>query len=244
MPVKKSEVIIVPSLNMEEIRVAIVGLTGLYVHRMSSKEKLANLIGGSKKTQSEKTSSVRHNPREEFLDCMYVDQDWNAHSHIKFPAIAFKAAMGTAALVTPGMKKTDVSRMVFIPDEWVPIYGNPTMRMTVMRLPTMGNPPDTRTRPFFPVWATELTLQFVRPLLTKKSILTLLNNAGIVAGVGDSRQEKGKGNSGAFQVAPSIPKELKDAAAQWKAIQNPVPYDKESAELLERADERIAELSV
>ena len=240
MPVKKQEVITVPTLKTDEIQVHIVGATGLYVHRMSEKVKHTLLVGGGKKTAAEKVG-VKHNPRQEFLDCMFVDEGWHPNSHIRFPSIAFKSAMGTAALVTPGMKKTDVSRMVYIADEWVPIFGLPMLRMGVMRSADMNRTPDVRTRPYFPTWGSQITIRFVKPYLTKTAILTLLNNAGIVAGVGDSRQEKGKGSSGAFQVANAIPKGLLDADAQWKAIQGPVAFDQESADLLEWVDGKIQE---
>ena len=56
----------------------------------------------------------------------------------------------------------------------------------------MNRTPDVRTRPYFPTWGSQITIRFVKPYLTKTAILTLLNNAGIVAGVGDSRQRKGR----------------------------------------------------
>ena len=46
---------------------------------------------------------------------MYVDKGWHPNSHVRFPAMALKSAMGTAALATPGIRKTDVSRLVFMP---------------------------------------------------------------------------------------------------------------------------------
>ena len=236
---KKSEVISIPALKMEQVRVAIVGRTGLYINRMPAKAKRQLLIGGRKKTAAERLE-VKHDPRAEFRDAMYVDKDWHEGSHVRFPAMALKSAMGTAALATPGIRKTDVSRLVFMPDEWIPIYGVPRLRMGIMRSADMNRTPDVRTRPYFEKWATEITIQFSKLALSKTSILTLLNNAGIIAGIGDERQEKGKGSAGTFEIANEVPKALLDAGAQWEAIEAAEPYDIETAELLAEIDREVA----
>ena len=129
---------------------------------------------------------------------------------IVFPAMALKSAMATAALVVAGIRKTDVQRLVYIPSEFVPIYGVPRVRMDIVRSADINKTPDVRTRAYFREWATEIEIEFVRPVLSTTSIMALLYNAGVVCGIGDFRQEKGKGSYGTFAPAPdnTIPAEL------------------------------------
>ncbi|MCY4318369.1 MAG: hypothetical protein OXE76_04095 [Alphaproteobacteria bacterium] len=235
---KAPDVISIPPLKMDEINVRLVGRTGLYINRMSAKARRQLLIGAQKKTLAER-KLIKHDPRTEYRDAMYVDRGWHPRSHVRFPAMSIKAAMGTAALMTPGIRKTDVSRLVFIPDEYVPIYGIPRLRMTIMRSADINRTPDVRTRPYFAEWATEIRIQFAKLSLSKKEILTLLANAGTICGIGDERQEKGKGSAGTFAPANTIPDTLLDADAQWAAIKTPVPFDLESAELLAEFDAEV-----
>ena len=240
MPAPKTTgAIEIPTLKMAETTVAVVGRTGLYINRMPAKAKRQLLIGGRKKTTAEK-ALIKHDPRAEYRDAMYVDKGWHAHSHVRFPAMAIKSAMGTAALMTPGIRKTDVARLVFMPDEHVPIFGQPRLRMGIMRSADINRTPDVRTRPYFAEWATVITIRYSTLALSELSILTLLNNAGTVAGIGDERQEKGKGSAGTFEVANAVPKHLLDRDAQWAAIETPEPYDLETAELLAEIDAEVA----
>ena len=166
---------------------------------------------------------------------MLVIPDSHPHTAIWFPAMAIKSAMGTAALVVPGIKKTEVNRMVYLPQDMVPIFGVPELRMDVMKLAGMSRAPDVRTRAFLPLWATEVEIQFMKPMLNRTAILTLLQNAGLVAGIGDSRQEKGKGSFGAFRVGDGSDdiSALQDLAAQMAAIESPPLANKETRELMD-----------
>ena len=240
MPKKQeNEVITIPALEMKQITISLVGITGLFVNRMTAKAKRQLLIGGRPKTAAER-AKIKHDPRAEFREAMFVDEGWHEHSHVRFPAMAIKNAMGTAALSTPGIRKTDVSRLVFMPAQHVPIFGIPALHMGVMRSADIKRTPDIRTRPYFPRWGTQVTIRYSTLVLSQQSILTLLNNAGTICGIGDERQEKGKGSAGTFEVANSIPAELLDRDTQWSAIENPQPYDAETAELLKAVDEEMA----
>jgi len=55
----------------------------------------------------------------------------------------------------------------------------------------------------------------VTPALSVHSIISLLANAGIIVGIGDVRQGKGKGSFGTFAVAGD---ELGEWADAWRAI--------------------------
>ena len=174
---KKTSVITIPELKRSPLRVTLIGTSGLYIHRMSAKAKRALLIGEARKTLSER-SDIKHDPYEEFRDCMTIDKDWRPGSNVRFPAMAFKSAMRTAALVTDGIEGTQVDRLIWVEDEDVPIYGIPALRIRTMRNAGRNPAPDMRTRPFFAEWATEISLQYESRKLSATKIVTLLSNAG------------------------------------------------------------------
>ena len=82
-----------------------------------------------------------------------------------------------------------------------------------------------------------------------QSIVSLLTNAGSIVGIGDFRQEKGRGSFGTFQVLTedsmgSFQSEwdelmLEDRAVQQDAMDNPVFADEQTEELMQfMAEER------
>lgn len=239
---RTTDAIQISAIKMQTVIVILFGTTGLYCHRMSAKAKQQLMIGGRKKTAAEKLE-IKHHPREEFKDSMYVSKGTNKHSHIQFPSMAVKSAMGTAALVIPGITKTQVQRLVFMPHEMIPIFGIPKLRMDIVRSSDINRTPDVRTRAFIHQWAAEIEIRYSTPSLSQKAILTLLHNAGILVGIGDNRQEKGKGSYGTFRLYDKefneLPAEMLDAKAQWEAIQNPQPENIESEELLAEFDHEI-----
>ena len=235
MASKKDDAIVVPTLDTETRRFALVGETGLYCHRMSAKAKRQLMIGGRKKTAAERLH-LKHDPRAEFLDSMHVHEGFHPHAHVKFPAMAIKSAMGTAALAVPGVRKTDVNRLVFMPDEFVPVFGLPRLRMDIARSSDINRTPDVRTRAYFAAWATEVTIRFARPALSVQSVAALLTNAGVMCGIGDNRQERGNGSFGTFRLVDDIPADLLDVDAQWDAIESPEPANPETEELMAEFD--------
>ena len=227
-----TETSIIKPLDRRGATVTIVGKTPLIVNRMSAKARHTLLVGGARKTAAER-AEIKHHPEEEFRESMYINDDADPNSCVLFPVVAFKAAMGTAALVTPGMKKTDVQRLVYIPQEYCPIYGVPRLRMDIVRSSDMKRTPDVRTRAEFAEWATQFPIEYIEPMLNITAISTLLNNAGLVSGVGENRQEKGKGSFGTFATADEIPAALLDGDAQRAAIEAPQAANAETLELLE-----------
>ena len=231
----------ISQITMDSVIVRLIGNTGLYCHKMSAKAKQQLMLGARKKTAAEKLL-VKHHPREEFRASMHVHKGVHENSHVLFPAMAIKSAMGTAALVIPGITKTQVQRLVFIPKEMVPIFGIPKLRMDIARSSDINRTPDIRTRAYFPEWAIELEIKFSKPTLSRKAIATLLHNAGILVGIGDNRQEKGKGSYGTFgvdMVPGELPAHMRDAEAQWEAIENPQPENLDSEELLAEFDNEM-----
>ena len=237
------EPLAIPLVAMETARIAILGMTGLYCHRMSQKASRDLLLGGRKKTAAEKTL-LKHHPRDEFKACMYLDFDRDEDTSVFMPAMAFKRAMSTVALEVPGVKSTQINRLIFIEEELAPIYGIPRLRMDITRSSDINRTPDVRTRAYFAEWGTQLTIRYARPQLNKTVLLTLLNNAGILIGVGDNRQERGKGNFGTFQTVDTVG-ELEhlmgSKQAQKHALEEPQPDEKhgDTKVLLDAYDEEV-----
>lgn len=214
----------------------IIGTTPLYLNAMSAKARRSLLLGGGKKTAAEKVQ-IKHNPEQEFRDSCYKSQ--TGPTLICMPAPAVKSAMATAALVTPGMKKTDVQRLVFLPQQFIPIWGRPLLKMDVVRSADMNRTPDIRTRAFLAEWCSEVEIRFATPNLSAVGVVTLLANAGVVAGIGDFRQEKGRGSFGTFEPLMDESNEAFDTikrigrADQQAALDEPEMADAETAELME-----------
>jgi hypothetical protein len=102
----------------------------------------------------------------------------------------------------------------------------------------MNRTPDVRTRAFLPRWCASVDFAFVTPTLSVHAIASLLSNAGVVSGIGDFRQEKGKGSYGTFRIVSDEDEELwkeltstEDRKAQEEGLANPTAYDDETREL-------------
>jgi hypothetical protein len=226
----------IDTLKQGRIKVRIIGTTPLFYNSMSLKVKADLLLGKGKKTASER-QSIKHNPEQEFNDSVVRVPD--GPTFLGFPAPGIKNAMATAALVTDGVKKTDVQRMIFLPNECISIWGKPYLRMDVVRSADMNKTPDVRTRAFLPAWCSEVDIAFITPNLSAHAVTSLLANAGVVCGIGDFRQEKGKGAFGTFAV---VSDEEQEAAwelltksggreAQQAAMAEPTAYNEETRSL-------------
>ena len=230
---QQAEIVVAP-ITMQPIRVAIVGKTPLYCHRMSAKAKQTLLLGGRKKTAAEKLH-IKHHPPDEFRDSMDVDRNFHEHSAVTFPAMAVKSAMVDSALVVAGIKGTDVRRLVFLPEDRIPIFGYPLLKTDITRSADIAKTPDVRTRAFFLKWASEIVISYATPQLSETAILNLLANAGQIIGIGDFRQGKGKGSYGAFEVVTgAVPDELKDKEKQISHIDDPRAADADARAVMEQ----------
>jgi hypothetical protein len=225
----------IDALKQGRVTLRIIGNTPMFFNAMSVKAKRTLLIGGGKKTAAEK-KELKHDPESEYQASVYKTNI--GPTMLCFPAPGIKNAMATAALVTDGIKKTDVQRLIFLPQEKVSIWGKPYLRMDVVRSADMNRTPDIRTRAFLPRWCAEVDIAFVTPTLSVHSVAHLLMNAGVVCGIGDFRQEKGKGSYGTFRLVAGeqdeaewaeITKEARDV--QEAALANPETHDEETREL-------------
>ena len=226
--------ITVKAITASRMTVRIKGTNALILNRMPEKARLTLLVGGGSK-KSKGSGELKHHPYEEFRSAMQITPGLYHDTDIVFPAVAFKNAMGTAAIYADDVNKTDIRRLVYIPDEWIPIYGVPRMRLDVMRQAGMARTPDIRTRATIREWWTEFSLDYLSPL-SVSVVATLLSNAGVMCGIGDSRQELGKGSFGTWELtSDKVPNVLRNIEAQRAAIVDPMPHDddSQSGDLLE-----------
>ena len=236
MPAKKKSQAAptVKKISVTRIAFRLRGTSALILNRMPEKARLALLAGaGPRKLKG--SGSLKHDPNAEFRSSMQMVPGLYPDTDLVFPAVAFKNAMGTAAIYADDVNKTDIRRLIYIPNEWIPIYGVPRMRLDVMRQAGMARTPDIRTRATIREWWTEFELDYLSPL-SESVVATLLSNAGVMCGVGDSRQELGKGSFGTWELASDqVPKTLRNIEAQRAAIEDPRPYqdDRQSIELME-----------
>jgi hypothetical protein len=228
------------ALKQGRVKLRMIGQTPMYFNSMGAKAWRDLLVGGGRKTAAQK-KEIKHNPEQEFRDSVYKKS--SGDTYLCFPAAGVKGAMATAALETGGITKTSVQRLIFLPESQIQIWGKPYLKMDIVRSADMNKTPDVRTRAYLPNWCAEVDIKFVTPTLSTMSIVSLLQNAGTIVGIGDFRQEKGRGSYGTFSVAGSEDmgeyQEIWDditqegRAVQELAMENPECADEQTAELMQ-----------
>lgn len=229
------------SINTGTVQLRVLGTTPLICNRLSEKARFQLLLPPTRKNATEKATTLKHNPLEEYRASVLRTKG-EADTAIALPSTAFKGSLCSAALDMPGTKKAQIGRLTFVQGEQVHVYGAPRIFSTIVRSADMNRTPDVRTRAILPEWAATVNITFMRPLLNEMAIYKLLAAAGITIGVGDFRQQKGAGNYGSFEV---ISEDDQEKMALWNhivstggkdvqlaALDEPEPYDDETAELL------------
>jgi len=228
------EAIEVAPLTVGRMTVWLKGITPLICNRMAGKAKRTLLGGGGKKTKAEKEQTLKHDPLAEFQDSM-GKRVGAGPTRLLMPSPSVKGSMMTAALETKGTNRTQIGRLVWIEGYDMNLYGVPQLHMGVVRSADMNKTPDIRTRAILSEWCISVTIAFVKPQLGEQAIIQLLSNAGIIVGIGDFRQEKGKGNYGQFSIVSADDcKDIVKAGGmkqQDAAINTPTFFDDETAEL-------------
>lgn len=226
-------------LQQETLQVCILGTTPLIFNRMAEKAK-RELLMPARKNRAAQHAGLKHDPVVEFRNSVYRLQDPKGATALAFPAPGFKAAMAQAAIDIPGSaSKAAIGRLCRVMGYSIPIYGIPKVFMTAVRSAGMNKTPDIRTRAIVPAWAGVLQVNYAVPMLNASAVSNLLAAAGAIVGVGDFRQEKGKGDFGLFELVAADDKRfnaiIKSAARaeQEAALEAADAYDDESAELLE-----------
>lgn len=238
-----TEITVVP-VRRASLKLRIIGVTPLFQNRMANKVKGGLLAGTKKKTKVER-AEIKHHPIAEYRNSAEIMPDGPTALGIRVTAV--KAAMATAAIETAGLTKSSTQRLIFMPGDLTPLYGTPQLRMDVVRSADMNRTPDIRTRAFFPKWGAEIEVQYIVPQLSASAIVALLCNAGVMIGVGDYRQEKGKGGFGCFRVIGEGEKDQEwddlvknhGRTAQTRALNAPEYADKDTADLMDFYDTEV-----
>jgi hypothetical protein len=221
------------------LEVCVLGTSPLIFNRMTEKAKRELLMPKGRKTMADKAANLKHVPLDEFRASVYRHTHDNAPTRLRFPAPAFKGAMATAALDLPGAKKSEIGRLCWIDGHSVDIYGVPKLLISVVRSADINKTPDIRTRAIVENWCARVKIWYVQPKLNDMAIVNLLAASGVTCGIGDFRQEKGKGNYGQFTLVSEDDERMKQImfaggrAGQDRALQVAEPFDEESQEMLE-----------
>lgn len=231
-------VIEIMEVQRGELELYLLGSTpGLIMNRQSEKVKRELLMPKRKLSKSERERNLKHDPVAEFRAAPYVLPDSKAPTFLAMPATAFKGAMRQAAMDAGGMK-SQIGRLLYVPGDMVPVYGNPLLFMSVTRSAGMQRTPDVRTRALLKEWAVKLSARFVRPHLAELAVARLAAAAGEFIGVGDWRTEKGAGSYGGWRIVGADDPTLKRIMASWgrdaqkAAMEEAVCADQESEDLL------------
>ncbi len=238
----ETDAITIPELRQGIASLRIIGTTPMFQNRMANKARLSLFVGSKKKTAAEKVV-IKHAPFDEYRNS--AEMMAVGPTALGLRVIAVKSAMCTAALETAGITKSSAQRLIFMPGDLVPLYGTPQLRLDVVRSADINRTPDIRSRCYLPRWGAEVEIRYITPQLSVQSIVALLSNAGITVGVGDFRQEKGKGAFGSFRVigAGQDDDEWDDLVsahgriAQTAALREPEFANAETAELMAAFEE-------
>lgn len=187
----------------EAITVPIVGLTPVIPHQWAEKAKAMMRAKQFGETQQKR---VPKDPEEEAEAAMYRLPDGRPG----IPSTAFKGAMVAACRFFEGLPMTEGRLMIYVrgegPDQLVALTGTEKMREDMPRNAT--GVVDLRYRTALLVgkdedgnevepWRADITIVYPPRLISKNSVLALLDAAGRV-GVGDWRPGSPKSNTGTY----------------------------------------------
>lgn len=184
-------------IELETIVVPIVGTSELIVHNWSEKSKRQMLEKQMKPgTRAKKEPKV---PEEDYEATKYKTPEGKD----AMVTTAFKRAMVDALRYFDGVSMVLGKTAFFVEGEFVELEGESRMREDMVRNET--GVADIRYRAGYPEWRTKLTITYAKTILTKESVISLVEAAGQTQGVGDWRpsSKKTTGPFGRFMVDTS-----------------------------------------
>lgn len=179
-------------LNIQRLKMRLVGDSALICNRWSEKAKKMILDKQMKKAKSAKEAK---DPKRDFKESLYKMKGGNGYG---FPAIGFKNAAVSACSHIDGITKVLARGAFHVVGELIKIEGKPTMREDMVRV-GMGIA-DIRFRGEFQEWEAVVEIRYNANVLSADQIVNLFNTAGFAIGVGEWRPEK-DGSYGMFHVA-------------------------------------------
>jgi hypothetical protein len=195
-----ADAIVIDRIAEETLLVPIVGVTPLIMHRFSEKAKKLMLDA----MQGKKSPKMPKNPQAEYEACFYR-LDGNRYG---FPADAFKqATVGAARFYGSAVTMKSLKQFIFVHGEpgddgraLVPLeHADPVMREDVVRVGRGTS--DLRYRPSLYPWNATLTVTYFTAVLTRESVLSLIDAGGLAVGVGEWRPER-DGTFGTYRIDP------------------------------------------
>lgn len=235
---KKPIEIQVMEIEQADAEFYLIGTSPFICNRVAEKAKRELLFPRGTLTKAQKASQLKHDPVQEFRDSAYRRRV-DGPTRILMKATAIKGAVSQSAIDMPtDVARAQIDRLVYVQNEMIDIWGIPLLNMDVVRNSDIGRTPDIRTRAKIFPWASRITLKFAVPMLNIHSIFTLLAASGRICGIGDFRQQKGKGSNGLYDVYDSPTEEWDEIVAnggmkaQDEAFENPQCSDPDSEDLL------------
>ena len=187
---KAETTITLPALNIQFLRLRVVGDSALICHAWSEKAKREMLDAQMKKARQAKEAK---DPDADYRDSLYP----HPAGGFGFPAVAFKNAAVDACSSIAGITKVEARGAFHIVGDMVRIDGEPSPREDMVRV-GMGTA-DIRYRGEFREWAATLTLRYNANVLSAEQLANLFNVAGFAVGVGEWRPQR-DGSFGMFHV--------------------------------------------
>ncbi len=198
-PAAEAAKVAINELDYETIDVPIIGTSPLVIHRFSEKAKRQMLDA----MQGRKSPKEVKDPQAEYEAAAYRFADGG----YGFPVIGFKQATVSAArFYGKDVSMTSLRQFMFFKGEigvdgqqLARIVGEPKMREDVVKIGRSGA--DLRYRPEWRTWSTTLRVQYIKSVITRDSVLSLIDAGGLGVGVGEWRPER-DGDFGQFRVDP------------------------------------------
>lgn len=188
----------IDAVPSETIHVPIIGTAPLIVSRFSEKAKQQMLDA----QQGRKKIKTIRDPDADYQASLYRTDDGG----YGFPATGFKAATVSAArfydksVTMIGLRQSLFIRGVhskIAGQGLVAINGEPVMREDMVRVGISGT--DLRYRGEFTEWSATLVVVYVTSLLSRASVLSLIDAGGMGSGVGEWRPER-RGDFGTYEI--------------------------------------------
>lgn len=183
--------ITIPSLNLQILKLRVIGDSSLIVNQWSEKAK-QQIRKKQFKMPDQKRAAK--SPADDYKASLYHLPGGKGYG---FPTIGFKSAAVDACICIAGIKKTEARGAFHVLGELVQIHGTPNMREDLPR--NANGMPDLRYRGEFKKWEATLTIRYNANMLSPEQIANLFNHAGFSIGVGEWRTAK-DGQHGMFHV--------------------------------------------
>lgn len=187
----------------ETIQVPIVGTSPLIMHNWSEKARRIML----ETQQGKKTPKEPRNPEADYTAAFYrIASEQGQPERYGMPVTAFKQCTVSAArfygksVTMTALQQCLFFRGVMTPSdrqELIEVFGEPEMREDMVGVGVSGT--DLRYRPVFNEWTSVLTVTYVKSMVDRGSVLSLIDAGGMGVGVGDWRPEK-RGTFGCYTI--------------------------------------------